>query len=206
MAENKSLLERRILVVAIVLFAFVSALGIAFYYSSLKNVLPVAVEPTAEPTIIPTPMVIDVDVSDWKTYRNELYSYEFKYPSNILLNSYNDVGDEIKIANDTTNVGAQYNNKKGVIFSVRGVNIPLTFDGISGQFGATNKENIDIAPTQIAGVDGYQVVLKKTEIANNEKILSDIYFIKKGEQVLQLNVLRNDEITSKMLSTFKFIN
>ncbi|MDP3057763.1 MAG: PsbP-related protein [bacterium] len=193
MAENKLPSIKSLLIFVIVLFALITALIMAIDFPSFKNYPPVTIQSTVEPTPV-------VDISDWKTYRNEKYGYEFKYPSNIFLNSYDEVGNEIEIANNAITVATQYNNKKGVIFFVRDVNISLTPDGIKNQFGATNKENISIIPAQIAGVNGYQVVF-----ADNKNIVSDFYFIKKGEQVLELTVLKNDKIVSKMLSTFKFI-
>lgn len=58
MAENKSLFEKKILILVIILFALILAIGLA-YFSSLNNVSPVAVEPTvipiAEPTVMLTP-------------------------------------------------------------------------------------------------------------------------------------------------------
>jgi len=95
MAENKSVSPKSILIFVIVLFAFVAALNMTVYFSSVKNTPPIAVQPTVTPipnpsptptpTVKPTPapptVTPAIDISNWKTYRNEEYGYEFKYPS-----------------------------------------------------------------------------------------------------------------------------
>lgn len=74
MAENKSSSSKSLLIFVIVLFALIAALciNIYIYYPALKNYPPV-VQPTVEPTS-------NIDISDWKTYRNEDIGIEFKYP------------------------------------------------------------------------------------------------------------------------------
>lgn len=67
-----------------------TALGATIYFGVLKNSPPVAVQPTPSitqvltptvtPTLIPT-ITPNIDTSDWKTYKNEKYGYEIKYPS-----------------------------------------------------------------------------------------------------------------------------
>lgn len=39
--------------------------------------------PTPTPTVSPTPTPI-IDISDWKTYRNDKYGFEFKYPKDWI--------------------------------------------------------------------------------------------------------------------------
>lgn len=74
------------IILAIVILA---VLGLAVYFVIPKNPSPVAVQPTASPTIMPQPTVVRptltpvprVDVSSWDTYRNTEIGIEFKYPS-----------------------------------------------------------------------------------------------------------------------------
>ncbi len=71
-----------------------TALGATVYFSVLKNNPPVAVQPTPTTTPILTPTISltpvptvtpTTDTSDWKTYRNEQFGYEIKYPENWYL-------------------------------------------------------------------------------------------------------------------------
>ena len=74
----------KILIIAIIII--IAGLAVAFWpkqdQPSNTN-QPIAVEPdnnqpatTTEPEIITS----DIDTSDWKTYRNEEYGFEVKYP------------------------------------------------------------------------------------------------------------------------------
>ena len=42
--------------------------------------------PVIIPTTTPEVITSDVDTSDWKTYKNEVYGFEFKYPEEFSLN------------------------------------------------------------------------------------------------------------------------
>ncbi|MDP3057402.1 MAG: hypothetical protein Q8N37_02675 [bacterium] len=80
MAENKLSSIKSLLIFVIILFAFITALIIVVYLPAFKNYSPVVVQPTVEPTPV-------VDISDWKTYRNEDIGFEIKYPVGWYLYS-----------------------------------------------------------------------------------------------------------------------
>lgn len=96
MIDNKLSFTKIILATVILI-----ALGLVVYFFIPKNPSPVAVTPTVsptitpivtstpEPTLTPTPVATiiptptpTIDISDWKTYKNDKYGFEFKYPSN----------------------------------------------------------------------------------------------------------------------------
>lgn len=196
--KDKAYFTKLILSV-IILVSFLTILGLTTYLVKNKRIVNREPQVSILPKPTDTPVVKD-EISDWKTYDNNQYDYSFKYPQTTLLNSYNEVGDEIEITNNSATVAVQYSNKKGGIFSVWHLGLSvLTSDSIKNQFGATNKENISVVPAKVAGEDGYHVVFKDTK-----NIVSDFYFIKKDEQILKLTVLKGDTNANKIFSTFKF--
>ncbi|MDP3057451.1 MAG: hypothetical protein Q8N37_02950 [bacterium] len=67
------------------------ALGvITYYFIMLKKNPPIAVKPTPStaivpsisPALTPTP---SIDISEWKTYTNEKYGFEIKYPEDTTV-------------------------------------------------------------------------------------------------------------------------
>lgn len=77
MANNKLLLAKIILIL-IILFSFSTVFGVITYLNSTKNSPQIIIHPSPNS---------DIDISDWKTYRNEKYGYEIKYPNDWDINS-----------------------------------------------------------------------------------------------------------------------
>ncbi len=221
MINNKLSSEKIILAIVILV-----ALGIIAYFIMLKNPSPVAVQPTASPTItpiitsapeptltptpepaiIPTPTP-NIDISNWKTYRNEDYGYSVEYPSTWLIKTRENYqvhflapegsrisGDSwlgegnIFITmnelqnNQNLNPPSQYSLMSAII--IDGINA-IRYDGVKGGQYLTNPSFI------------YTIV----DLAKNNKELNLIF----SDQISD----RNDEkyiiIYNKMLSSFKFI-
>lgn len=65
------------LVLLVVLLVFVGVMAIAYFWFSLTLIGPGSVD-------IKTPQPITNEFADWKTYRNEEYGFEIKYPSPFI--------------------------------------------------------------------------------------------------------------------------
>lgn len=76
MLNNKLPFSKSVLIF-IILSAFATTLGIMVYFAVLKKYPPIAVQPTVKPATTPT---TGIDITGWKTYKNEDVGIEFKYP------------------------------------------------------------------------------------------------------------------------------
>ena len=92
-----------ILVVMVVIL-----LGTVGYFAFVKKFAPVAQQPTPTPTQTTNPTKTPVsttptqknETTDWKTYKNGQYGFEFKYPPNSTVEPRQDLNDqEIRLQN-----------------------------------------------------------------------------------------------------------
>lgn len=103
MDKNK-LLVSRVILVLIILVSFGTALGVIGYLLSPKKSSPIVVQstpkaiitPIPEPTLTPTPESTtistpipletpNINISEWKDYKNKNLSLEFKYPLELFI-------------------------------------------------------------------------------------------------------------------------
>jgi len=77
--KNESALSRSVLTLAI-LICFSAIIILTGFLLFFKKPSPVAVQPTVNPKTTTMP---DIDIADWKTYKNEEYGFEVKYPKDF---------------------------------------------------------------------------------------------------------------------------
>lgn len=194
------------------------ALGLVVYFIMPKNSLPVIVQPTPSPTITPTltvtptvtPTAIitsiptpNIDISDWKTYKNDKYEFEFNYPKEWIIKQ-EMVIDLSKLGNDNIikASGTEFwlifgnNNSTLEFFSLQVMNKSIK-DAIN--FDATSFGKKTGEPVVIGGLVGEKLkgaFYGMQYVVNNGKT----YFFE------QINA---DEIEraryDRVISTFKFI-
>ncbi len=130
------------------------------------------------------------ELAGWKTYTNEGYEFEFRYPNNFLL-------DE---------------NEPGYIVSVRGQNDNSGYGSFSVDIRAASVSDVNKDIKLFEKLDNYH----KTSIAGNQAFYSTSSYIEDGKKyteyliVKQNNTImyqvlfRSDGVGEKIFSTLKF--
>ncbi|MBU4338113.1 PT domain-containing protein [Patescibacteria group bacterium] len=205
------------IILAIVVLA---ALGAIAYSVALKKVPPVAVQPTVspiitpqptamEPTLTPTPVITteptpNIDISDWKIYRNDKYGFEIKYPSGWIVREETEF-DLSKLGNDNIIkasgtefwLGLGTKNPPAEFFSLqvmnKSIDEAIAFDWTS--FGKRTGKSIIIGGTEGEKLNG---AFYGTEyVFYNGKT----YFFKQFDSIDETDWEKYDRV----ISTFKFI-
>lgn len=77
-----------ILIALVILIIFIGGGFFAYQYFQIKNLWKQegqdAMQETPASVPSPQPSTTEIDISSWKTYRNETYGFEVKYPSSWL--------------------------------------------------------------------------------------------------------------------------
>ena len=159
---------------------------------------------------------ISTETADWKTYKDEEYGFEIKYPSDLIIGKNNQeesVDDYIEIKSNTDSITFDCS-----ILKWKNEN-DYTAQKLEEDTGDTPRANEVITEKVIDSVEGVKVVSDSFSIKiNDSKVInsSDIYIIKDGNvysfycinKITENNKVQNynSDIFDQMLSTFKFIN
>ncbi|MFA6097699.1 MAG: hypothetical protein WC788_08830 [Candidatus Paceibacterota bacterium] len=202
MVGNKPSTERKVLILAIVLFALVVALDVTIHFSTPKNTPIIDVLSTEEPSVVPSP---SNEISDWKTYKNEKYGFQLTFPDNWGGYKVNDKGDLIEFSLKRKNSEVINDTKAedyGAIFAIKayskdewkGIFESLTNVSSQEDTEKTRKESEKIKQPQpvYAGenenyIFGYVKYLKKAEDEELFEVYNPTY-----------------DVNTKIIPTFKF--
>lgn len=164
---------------------------------------------------IPTPSVGTIDISGWKTYRNEQYGFEFRYPMNWKIEgNFNEDSCCLNIFNNPDPYEGEH-LKRNVMKAQfqRHVNKSIVSKNAYIEF--LIKENIkDVdegSPTDFIDANSLASVKSTSgiEIVSFQGGVGDFGYIipltRNFSEVLYIIVWNNDDNLEKVLSVFKFI-
>ena len=160
-----------------------------------------------EPSYQP-PGIKKSETADWKTYRNEEYKYEVKYPENwyflkdaccpppptgITFNDYSDEKSEL----------SKHQLEEGVFT----FDILCVYEGKLDEIGEVKllkEEGVEYEYLTVNGAEAIKFV--KTRIPNQpeEKVIS--YYVVKGNSGCRIVFSSKCIICNQMLSTFRFLD
>jgi hypothetical protein len=219
---NKSPIPKSFLIFVITVFV------VALVVLAIPKQKPPVIQPTPTPTVVvtaspeptltvlPTPTP-SINISDWKTYRNDSDGFEIKYPNNPEWIA---EADQIKNPEAIKPVKSiiNFNPKDKVYYSEGGKISPITITVINGSL--ENYYKVYAKPTntieekvfinnlsfmrdtdKLWGITTYKIEHPKKKISF--MITSYITVVEKENQEETLFL---ENIYSQMLSTFKFIN
>ena len=154
----------------------------------------------------PTTIIKD-EIADWKTYSNEEYNYEVKYPKDwyflkdaccpppptgITLNNYSDKKSEF----------SQHQFEKGVL----NFDILCLYEGKLDEIGEVKllkEEKVEYEYLTINGAEAIKFVKNRVPNQSEEKAIS--YYIVNGNSGCRIIFSSKCAICNQMLSTFRFI-
>ncbi|HEX9600598.1 MAG TPA: hypothetical protein VF985_03835, partial [Mariniflexile sp.] len=206
-----------LLLILILSFILITGIGYWMYKNGQIKVAPSQNQEQDTLTTTPTPQI----PSDWKTYRNEEYGFEFKYPSKLTPSEYNGIvtlnhsipyknGGDCDLSGGTQVYDTL--NDFNVTFELK--QSIITPDYIDGNYSSGILEG----PWQYYGIEGcgsnnyyFQIAGGKTLIVKKDLVqaFSGISTVWDMDKILStpgvINKKESDYLFDQILSTFEFL-
>jgi hypothetical protein len=168
-------------------------------YGEVKNQEKVQTIVTATPSIAATTTSVStIDTSDWKTYRNEEYGFEFKYPESIFESIVQNPSDPdlFEAHNSSWSLVVSYSNER------YDANKKDPFSPYSEKIGEVTYNNKSWSIVE-AGEGGCWSKVYITGV--EDKTLYADFFSCADEMLYASPKLLSDKESLEILSTFKFL-
>ncbi len=154
--------------------------------------------PVIIPTTTPEVIMSDVDTSGWKTYRNEEYGFEFRYPKDWRFINIDTIG--VGLLPSGKQEGVEYNGDMTLI--LRNNQNQKTIDEF---YNGT--EGSELFKSAIGGYNDITIQNKKGIIFNNVMGLypdANVIIIPLQNKFLEITTIENHKISNKILDTIRF--
>lgn len=186
-------------------------LGILGYWTYQNYFAPV--QPDSD-TASPTPIATESPTVNWKTYTNQKYGYQFKYPQESALNDQSEQYVAVSYMGEKQKASGRTQTElfDGYAFNVADISDDK-YDNLDDLYEAKKIQLQEICTSvgdpKETTIGGFRAIMHRLSCLGD----SDTYYVQKGKVFFEIGLLSSGDaedlpkytsVVNQILSTFKF--